>query len=123
VNWKKTLLWSALIFLAAFGVGLSVSALNGSEAVVSIAIFASSSSLYFFFLRRTPRRLLHALAAFITVEIIDWGIPLLLGASFWQMLADWDSSAKHLGAAILGLTIAHLSSNNSFKPKPLRGSA
>ena len=123
MSWKKTFLWSALIFLAALVIGLSVTAITGSDAAAAVAVFISSSSLYFAFLRRTPRRYLHALIAFAIVEALDWIIPLALGASFWQLLGNWDSSAKHLGAAVLGLTIAILRSNNSFKPKPLRGSA
>ena len=123
MHWKRTIAWSALIFLAALVVGISVNFLFGSDTLASAGIFASSSLLYFAFLRRLPKRLLHALAAFLIVEAIDWSMAFGLGAPLSELLADWGSTAKHLGAVLVGLTAASLSSNNSFKPKPLRGSA
>lgn len=106
MNWKITIFWSALIFLTTFVVGLIAHTVTDSEVATSGVIFVASSLLYFAFLRCVPRRFAHAIAAFVIVESIDWAIPLILGASLGQLLGDWSSSAKHLGAAIVGFTIA-----------------
>ena len=118
MNWKRTIAWCALIFVAALVIGLLLG--NGTASMVGV--FISSTTLYCLFLRPIQKsRLAHALAAFLLVEAIDWAIPLLLGASPIHMLSNWDSSARHLGAVFAGYAIAVLSSNNSFKPSPLRG--
>ena len=120
MNWKRTLGWSLLIFFAALVVGLSL----GTGLLSTIGVFASSTTLYCFFLRPIERnRIRHFVIAFLLVEAMDWIVPVALGAPISHMLDNWDSSLRHLGAGLLGFTIARLSSNNSFKPKPLRGSA
>lgn len=105
MNWKRTLAWSVLIFVAAFVVGFCL----GAGAASMVGVFVSSSTLYCFFLRPIRKmRFRHALAAFLLVEVIDWITPLLLGASLSQVLGNWDSSARHMGAALLGLAVASL---------------
>ena len=120
MNWKRTAAWSVLICVAALIVGLSL----GTGRVSTIGVFASSSILYCCFLRPLRKRhLRHAIAAFLLVEAIDWSIPLVLGAPVRYMLDNWASSVRHLGAAVFGLAAAWLSSDDSFKPKPLHDSA
>jgi hypothetical protein len=118
VNWKRILMWSLLIFTSALLVGL----LLGEGILATAGVFASSTVLYYFFVRPLPtRRLRHLAAAFLLVEAIDWIVPMTLGAPLSYMLDNWGSSAMHLGAALLGLILARLSPENAFKPPPLRG--
>lgn len=115
VNWKRIIGWSLLIFTAALIVGLVL----GTGALSSVGVFVSSTTLYYFFLRAIPvKRPGHLIVAFLIVEAIDWVIPLMLGAQLSHLLGNWDSTAKHLGAALLGMILAGLSSNNSVR-KPL----
>ncbi len=110
--WKRTIAWSVLIFVAALIVGLAL----GTGRASTIGVFLSSTTLYYFFFRPLRvARVRHGIAAFLLVEAIDWSIPLMLGAPFSFLLDNWDSSARHLGAATLGCALAWLSSNNSFK--------
>ena len=85
MSWKRIFAWPALIFAAAFGVG----SVLGTDAASMIAVFVSSSSLYCLLLRPIRKnRFQHALAAFVLVEVIDWTVPLLLGASLSQVLGN-----------------------------------
>jgi len=120
VNWKRIVGWSLLIFTAAVIVGLVL----GTGALSSVGVFVSSTTLYCFFLRALPaKRLRHLIVAFLLVEAIDWVIPLMLGTQLSYLLSGLGSTAKHLGAALLGMILAGLSSNNSFKPSPYQGGA
>ena len=105
MNWKRIFIWSALIFVAAFAVGFSL----GSGIASMIGVFLTSSTFYWLFLRRIRKnRFGHAIATFIFVEVIDRIIPLFLGAPLSYALSNWDSSARHMSAALLGLALASL---------------
>jgi hypothetical protein len=115
MNWKRIAKWSAFIFLAAQFIGhsiyywmnaLSVNALS-AQSVTRMGVFVSSTTLYYLFLRADLRfRLAHATVAFLLVESFDWSAALLLGAQLSELLANWQPSARHLAAAVLGLAIA-----------------
>jgi hypothetical protein len=124
MNLKRIAAYSLLILCSALAAGFLAWQLVGTAWAITGLIFISSSTWYFLFSRPiTQKRLAHVAAAFFMVELMDRSIPLLLGAPITEFFSNWRSSAYHLGAAALGFTIARLSSNKSFKPNPLRGSA
>jgi hypothetical protein len=138
VNWKRIFAWSLLIFVAAnavaFSSGLTMArwdlygktieeAIANSQIVRRLAIGFVAALLYWRFALGIPaKRLLHVLAVYALVQLLDIGVSALFGTPANELLDPW-SMARSLLAAIIGLGAASLSSNNTFKPKPLRGSA
>ena len=124
MNWKRIAVWSILTIVSAVAVGFAAGQIFASGWAIIASIFLSSTTWYYFLVRPLQRRrVLHVLATFVLVEIFDRSIPVLLGAPITDFFSGWPSSAYHLGAAMLGSAVARLSSNSSFKPKPLRVSA
>lgn len=105
MKWIRIFAWAALIFVSAILVGFAF----GTGTTSTVGIFLSSSALYCLFVRPIQvRRFRHVIAAYLLVETIDWSVPLLLGATPSQLLDYWESSARHLAAALLGLAVANL---------------
>lgn len=68
------------------------------------------------------KRLLHVAAVFVTVQLIDLTVSFFLFGTPASRLIDAWGLGRSLLAAAVGLGLASLGSNNSSKPKPLRGS-
>ncbi|MGO4223645.1 hypothetical protein AB4Y64_17560 [Lysobacter sp. TAF61] len=130
--WRKTLFRAVLIYV------VGAITLLGSEQVFVLAnlpqgpayvaeiasLFIARTALYFAIARRDATFGLKQLALIVaSIEIFDCITVLALGAPLAYLQEHWWYSPLHLLAAITGLGAAQLRANNSFKPKPLRGSA
>jgi len=136
---RRALLWAVLIYCAVVGVAaistFSVeawvalgatpqAALAQLNLTQSVLCGATGAGLYWRFAARTPRsKALNVLLVYVIVQVIDIAIAsVLVGMPLDEWLDPW-GTAETLSSALLGLGLASLGSNNSFKPKPLRGSA
>ena len=98
-------------------------AVANARLVRRIAYGVIGALLYWRFAAAIPtKRLLHVVALYVLVQLIDLCVSLLLGTSVQDWFDPWFLGRSLLAAAV-GFTVAGLGSNNSFKPKPLRGSA
>jgi len=138
IAWRRVLTWSMVIYisvsLVAFLFGLSMAAwqiygLTLEEATETnrqiriVFYWTTAALLYWRFAAPLSRRAVNVLAVFIAYELIS-GLVLVFafGDPVSELLAPW-TLGRSVIAAIIGWGIASLGSNNSFKPKPLRGSA
>jgi hypothetical protein len=121
-NWKRLTGWAVLIFVLYQVVALLVYA----TPVASASIIAAQSSafvLYFVFFRRTANhKLLLGIALFLLIQLIDIAVLFALSRSLDGWL-DLQGTAISFSVCVLAYLASLMSSNNSFKPKPLRGSA
>jgi hypothetical protein len=128
-HWARLIAWAILIYLAANLVGVlsgismvrweiyghSIDeAIANARTVRRIALFIIGIVLYWRFAAGvTSRRLLHVLALFVLVTVIDLPFDYWLYATPANQLIDPSSSARHILAALLGLGIAWLGSRRS----------
>ena len=137
-RWLRVLAWSVLIYAAAMGVGLLSGmsmgywelygstmdeAIANARLVRRVAYGLVGVFLYWRLAAPVQKRLLHVAAAFIVVQGIDLTVSYFLFRTPARELIDLWSLVRSSIAALVGLGLASLGSNNSFKPKPLRGSA
>jgi hypothetical protein len=121
-NWKKLVFWAVLIFVVFQLVGIAVFVTYPNRLVGDIATHLSAFGLYFLFFRRTvSHQLLLGVALFLTIQLIDIVVVTALSGSAPDL--DLPGTAISLSVCLLAYLVHRLSSNNSFKPKPLRGSA
>ncbi|TLX20679.1 hypothetical protein [Thermomonas fusca] len=121
-NWKRLVGWAALIFVAYQAVSLIVYT-TPAESYSTFAARASAFLAYYVFFRRTPshKRLLGA-ALFVLIQVIDIAVLFALSGSLAGWL-DLPGTSINFAVCLLAYLASQMSSNNSFKPKPLRGSA
>ena len=93
-----------------------------AKAVRSVLQWTIFYALYVLFLRGVPcRHMTHAAILFLAFELLSALALTLLGQPI-----PWSMPVGHTVAAVLAIGTVWLlraRSNNSFKPKPLRGSA
>ncbi len=121
-NWKRLIGWAVLIFVVFQAVALLVFATPFDSA----SYFAAQSCafiLYFSFFRRTTNhKVLLGIALFVLIQLIDLAVLFVLSGSLNGWL-DLPGTAINFAVCMLAYIASLMSSNNSFKPKPLRGSA
>ena len=138
-HWKRIVAWAILIFVGANLVGLisgfsmanweiyggtMEEAVANARLVRRIGYGVVGAILYWRFAAGvTSKLLLHAFALFVLVQIIDLAFSFFVFAIPARELVDPWAIGRSLLAAAVGTGAAWLGSNNSFKPKPLRGSA
>ena len=121
-NWKRLVVWAALIFVAYQAVSLIVH----TTPAASFSTFTAQASAflaYLVFFRRTPSHKPSLGAAlFVLIQLIDIAVLFALSRSLAGWL-DLAGTSINFAVCVLAYIAAQMSSNNSFKPKPLRGSA
>ncbi len=137
-GWKRVLAWSVLIYMAAMPVGFVSGLTMGNWEIYGSTIDQSIENarlvrrlaygivgalLYWRLAAPVRQRLLHVTTTFIVVQLIELTASFLLFRIPAEKLIDGEAIGRSLLAAAVGLGLAWLGSNNSFKPKPLRGSA
>lgn len=137
-GWGRVLAWAALIYGCAmvigFSSGLSMGyweiygsamdeAIENARLARRIAYGAVGAILYWRLAAPVQQRLLHVAAVFVTVQLIDLTVSFFLFRTPARELIDAWALARSLLAAAVGLGVASLASNNSSRPKPLRGPA
>jgi len=138
-HWKRTIAWAILIFVCANMVALISGFSMGNweiygrtmeEAVANARLIRRigygvvGAILYWRFAAGvTSKLLLHAFSLFALVQIIDLSFSFFVFSVPAGELVDPWAMGRSLLAAAVGTGAAWLGSNNSFKPKPLRGSA
>jgi hypothetical protein len=138
-HWKRVVVWSVLIFVAANMVGLISGFTMGNweiygrtmeEAIINARLIRRigygivGAILYWWFATGVASKpLLHVVALFALVQVIDLLFSFFVFSVPANELFDYWAIGRSFLAAMVGLGIAWLGSNNSFKPKPLRGSA
>ena len=136
-KWKRIFTWAVLIYAAAMVVGFSSGlsmkywefygstmdeAIANARLVRRITYGIVGAILYWRLAVPVQKRLLHIAAVFITVQLIDLTVSFFLfGTPASRLIDAWGLGSSLLAAAV-GLGLASLGSNNSSKPKPLRGS-
>ena len=137
MHWKRVFGWSFVIIIAANVLGLLSGLILGNSEIReetigrlielhrigrTIAIGTVSAFCYWRLGAGVAHKALNILAAFLLVQLLDIAVAYLMGASIGELLDIWPSVRGLLYAAI-GYFFARLRPNNSFKPRPLRGSA
>ena len=137
-RWRRVVVWAALIYVAAMVVGFSSGltmgnweiygstidvAVENARLVRRVAYGAVGAILYWLLAAPVQQRLLHVAAVFVVVQLIDVAVSFFVFHTPAAELIDLWSLGRSLLAAAVGLGLASLGSNNSFKPNPLRGSA
>jgi hypothetical protein len=121
-NWKKIIGWASLIFVVFQAINILVLITFPVRIVGDVLGQLACFALYFLFFRRTAtHRALLGTCVFLMIQAIDIGVVSLLSRSIPPLL-DW-GMAVSFAVGLLAYVTARMSSNNSFKPKPLRGSA
>jgi hypothetical protein len=126
MDWKRIISWSLIIvvgtYLVATGSALTMSrweiygdtideAVARSSLIRHSAYFIVGVALYWRFAVGVPsKRLLHVLAAYAIVQVLDAGVSVLFSGSIKQLLDPW-VMGRSLLAAIAGFGIATQSSN------------
>jgi hypothetical protein len=119
---KRLICWAFLIFVVYQGVALLVSTTSAAPFSAYVAKF-SAFLLYFTFFRRTPsHKLWLGIALFLLIQLIDVAVLFVLSGSLEGWL-DLQGTLANFAVCALAYLVSLISSNNSFKPKPLRGSA
>lgn len=131
--WARVIAWSLLIFLAANTVGilsgLSMTrweiygdtiekAVENARLIRLIAYGVAGALLYWRFASPLRNRLLHVMAAFVTVQLIDIAVSFLVFRIPAGELVDGWALVRSAAAAAVGLGLACLGSNDSLKKSP-----
>ena len=120
-NWKKLVGWAVLIFVAYQAISLLVWT-TAAATVSSYVAQASAFVLYLAFFRRTEnRRLSLGIALFLLVQVVDIIVLFALARSLDGWL-DPRGTATSFAVCVAAYFASLMSSNSSFKSKPLRGS-
>jgi len=137
-TWKRVFAWAVGIYAAGMVIGFSSGltmghwqiygstieeAVENARLVRRIAYGIAGAVLYWRLAASAQRRILHVVATFAFVQLIDLTISFFLFKISARELIDAWALGRSFVAAAVGLGVASLGSNNSFKPKPLRGSA
>jgi hypothetical protein len=126
VNWKRIVIWSLIILAGTYAVALASALTMGSweiygrtleEAVANsglvrrIAYTIVAAVLFWRFAAGVQsKRVLHVLAAYMLVQILDMSGSMLLGGSIKELFDPW-AVGRGLLAATSGLGLASLGSN------------
>ena len=133
-KWKRVAAWSFLIYatisLVAFAFGLSMAAwhiygatleeaIETNRLVRMVVYWTTAALLYWRFAAPLhSSRLLHVLAVFALIELINAAVLLFaFGDPLADLLDPW-ATGRALLAAAIGWGLASVGSNNSFKPNP-----
>ena len=121
-NWKKIIGWASLIFVVFQTINILVLITFPVRIVGDVLGQLACFALYFLFFRHivTHKALLGA-CVFLMIQAIDIAVVSLLSRSIPPLL-DWGMGISFT-VGLLAYVTDRMSSNNSFKPKPLRGSA
>jgi hypothetical protein len=128
VNWKRIVIGSLVILAGTYAVAIVSALTMGSwemygktleEAVVNSSVirrsgyFVVATVLFWRFAAKIPsKRVLHVLAAYMLVQILDMGVSILLGASIKELFDPW-AVGRGLLAAASGLGLASLRSRRA----------
>jgi hypothetical protein len=131
--WRRVVVWSLLIVIAANIVGLISGltmtrwevygstieqAVENARLVRRIGYGVVGALLYWRFARPLQTRLLHVMAAFATVQFFDIAVSFFIFHAPASELVDGWAVVRSAAAAAVGLGLARLGSNNSFKVTP-----
>ena len=126
MNWKRIVIWSLIILAGTYAVAIVSALTMGSwqiygqtleEAVANsglirrIAYTIVAAALFWRFAAGIQsKRVLHVLAAYMLVQILDMSLSILLGGSIKELFDPW-AVGRGLLAATSGLGLASLGSN------------
>ena len=120
-NWKRLIGWALLIFVAFQLVGIAMSVATAPRIFGVVATQLSAFVLYFVFFRRTARhKALLGASLFGLIQLIDIAVVFALSQSTTGLL-DLPGTIVSFAVCLAALLASLLSSNNSFKGMPLRG--
>ena len=138
-RWGRVVAWSFLILLAVYAVGFlsgltmtrwTIYGATIEEAVLNarlvrwIGYGVVTALLYWRFAAPlTKNRWLHVLAAFVLIKVLEMLVSAVIFRAPASELIDVGALSRSSIAALVGLGLASLGSNNSSKPTPLRGAA
>lgn len=139
MNWKRIVVWSLIILAGTYAVAIVSALTMGSwgiygqtpeeEAVANSGIIRRSAyvvvgaGLFWWFAAEIQsKRLLHVLAAYIIVQILDMSVSILLGTSIKELFDPW-AVGRGLLAAASGFGLASLSSNKRLHATALGNAA
>jgi hypothetical protein len=140
MNWKRIVIWSLIILAGTYAVAIVSALTMGSweiygqtleEAVANsgtirrTAYVVVGAGLFWWFAAEIQsKRLLHVLAAYIVVQVLDMGVSVLLGASIKELFVfDPWAVGRGLLAAASGLGLASLTSNKRLHATALGNAA
>jgi hypothetical protein len=138
VNWKRIVIWSLLILAGTYAVAI-VSALTmgswqmygqtieeaaaNSRLIRRVAYSVVAALLFWRFAADIQsKRVLHVLATYILVQVLDAGMSALLGAPINELFDPWALGRGSLAAAC-GLGLARLSSKKRLHAAALENAA
>ena len=132
--WRRVVAWSLLIFIAAnilgFISGLSMArwemygdsieqAVENARLVRRVGYGVVTALLYWRFARPLQARLLHVVAVFVTVQLVDLATSFFVFHAPASELVDGWALARSAAAAAVGLGLARFGSESPFKTTSL----